>query len=115
MLKIKEVAQDTTRYDGAKNARHPKHLLHEVSAWPATYSAAPSPYRLGEVLATLISGPRSDEIAQELIRRFQDVRGLARAGMHELMSVKGIGALTAARILASIQIAQAYLTPDTTT
>ena len=82
------------------------------SAWPTAQTAVPATSLLPQALAVLVGGRSGGDIAGELLRRFRDVRGLARAGMHELMSVKGVGVQTAGRIQAAIQFAQVYLTPE---
>lgn len=112
MLKIKEATQITTSEGIARNTRHSKYALHEVSTWPATYNTTASPHRLAEMLTLLIGGPQATEVALQLAMRFKNVRGLARASVYDLLMVKGVGKQTAARIQAALQLARDYLLPE---
>jgi DNA repair protein RadC len=104
-----------TPYGQTKEAtmkRKRKYVMREANLWSTAYNPAPASPPLTDVLSALVGGPRAEAIAGELLRRFRDVRGLTRAGPHELMSVQGVGARTASRLQAAIQFAQAYLTPE---
>jgi DNA repair protein RadC len=98
-------------YEWKRRTSARRYKLHDELG-PMTRPATPSTQLLSQALTALVGGPHGEQLAGELLRRFRDVRGLARAGLPELMNVKGIGAQTAGRIQAAIQIAQVYLTPE---
>ncbi len=67
---------------------------------------------LVELLAAVIGGAQQIEIAEALIARFTDLRGLSRAHVAEIASIKGIGQPTAARIKAALALAQRLMMPE---
>lgn len=63
-----------------------------------------------ELLAILISSgtPRksAEQIAQELMEKFQSFRGMAEQDVKELMKIKGLGQVKLCRIAAAFEIAR---------
>jgi len=81
--------------------RHPGGKL--LRAGPDTLTDA-------ELLAVLISSgaPKksAEQIAQELISKFQSFRGMAEQDVKELMKIKGLGQVKLCRIAAAFEIAR---------
>jgi DNA repair protein RadC len=61
---------------------------------------------LHELLAAVIGGASQVEIAYELLRRFGDLPGLARASLADLRAIPGLGKAGAARIQAALELAR---------
>ena len=63
-----------------------------------------------ELLAIIISSgsPRkpAEQIAQELIEKFQSFRGMAEQDVKEFMKIKGLGQVKLCRIAAAFEIAR---------
>jgi DNA repair protein RadC len=59
---------------------------------------------LAELLAAIVGGQNQIEIAEDLLKCFGGLRGLYRAHVTEIGSVKGIGPQTAARLKAALAL-----------
>jgi len=83
------------------NWRHPGGKL--LRAGPETLTEA-------ELLAVLISSgtpqKSAEQIASELINKFQSFRGMADQDVKELMKIKGVGQVKLCRIAAAFEIAR---------
>ena len=64
---------------------------------------------LNELLAAVVGGPHQVEIALALLARFGDLAGLARAGVHELAQVDGLGQSRAAALQAALELGRRAL------
>jgi DNA repair protein RadC len=62
-----------------------------------------------ELLAVVLSGAQQIELAHDLLRRFEDLDGLARASIEELTLTQGLGAVGAVRIKAALEIGRRSL------
>jgi DNA repair protein RadC len=69
---------------------------------------------LVELLAAVVGGPRQIEVAHDLLGRFGDLDGLARASIQELSAVSGLGPAGAARLKAALELGRRALvaTPE---
>jgi DNA repair protein RadC len=65
-----------------------------------------------ELLATLIGGPRALNVALRLLEQRRSLHGVARAEAADLQRVSGIGATTAARLKAALEISRRLLLAD---
>ncbi len=87
-------------------------------ARPRERLLAEGPELLGtrELLAVLlrsgVCGTSSLHLADQLLRRFGDLRGLARARPEELSAVPGVGPAKAATLLAAFELARRLQGPD---
>jgi DNA repair protein RadC len=72
--------------------------------------AGPNTLTDSELLAILISSgapqKSAEQIAQELIEKFQSFRGMAEQDVKELMKIKGLGQVKLCRIAAAFEIAR---------
>ena len=72
--------------------------------------AGPNTLTDAELLAILISSgapqKSAEQIAQELIEKFQSFRGMAEQDVKELMKIKGLGQVKLCRIAAAFEIAR---------
>jgi DNA repair protein RadC len=72
--------------------------------------AGPNTLTDTELLAILISSgapqKSAEQIAQELIEKFQSFRGMAEQDVKELMKIKGLGQVKLCRIAAAFEIAR---------
>jgi len=72
--------------------------------------AGPNTLTDAELLAIIISSgsPRksAEQIAQELIEKFQSFRGMSEQDVKEFMKIKGLGQVKLCRIAASFEIAR---------
>ena len=76
--------------------------LREQPAYRVAQNA--SACNLTELLAAIIGGQNQIEIAEELLRRFGDLRGLHQAHLSEIGAVRGIGQQTAVRLKAALAL-----------
>jgi DNA repair protein RadC len=91
----------------------PKHFTTEGS-WShpggKLLRAGPDTLTDAELLAVLISSgapqKSAEQIAQELISKFQSFRGMAEQDVKELMKIKGLGQVKLCRIAAAFEIAR---------
>jgi len=67
---------------------------------------------LVELLAAVIGGVQQMEVAENLVLRYGDVHGLARAHVQDLANIKGIGNSTAVRIKAALGLSKEFLKPS---
>ena len=92
--------------------------LRELPAaeWPTTrlYFNGASALSTTELLAILLGSPHQLRDASALMAAFQGLTGLARANPSELQRQPGVGAATAARIKAALELGRRLLTerPD---
>ena len=59
---------------------------------------------LTELLAALIGGARQLEIAETLITRYQTIRNISIASIHEMATIKGLGISSAVRLKAALEL-----------
>ena len=83
--------------------------LREQPAYRVAQNAAAC--SLAELLSAVIGGAQQIEIAEALLARFGDLRGLFRAHIAEIASVHGIGQQTAIRLKAALALGQRLLDP----
>ena len=91
----------------------PKHFTTEGS-WRhpggKLLRAGPDTLTDAELLAVLISSgapqTSAEQIALELISKFQSFRGMAEQDVKELMKIKGLGQVKLCRIAAAFEIAR---------
>jgi DNA repair protein RadC len=91
----------------------PKHFTTEGS-WRhpggKLLRAGPETLTDAELLAVLISSgapqKSAEQIAQDLISKFQSFRGMAEQDVKELMKIKGLGQVKLCRIAAAFEIAR---------
>ncbi len=67
---------------------------------------------LGIVIRNGEGGRTAIDLGRELLDRFGDLGGVARAGIREICSVKGIGPAKAAQIKAAIELGRRYQKPS---
>jgi DNA repair protein RadC len=70
-----------------------------------------------ELLAALLGGDTQLEIAEALLGRFEDLKGLLAASPEEIAGIRGIGAVKASRIKAALELGRqaAFPFPDRAT
>ncbi len=66
---------------------------------------------LGIILRTGAGGRTAVDLGRELLEKFGDLAGVARAGVKELREVKGIGPAKAAEIKAAIELGRRHQKP----
>ncbi|MEO0005411.1 MAG: UPF0758 domain-containing protein [candidate division WOR-3 bacterium] len=84
-----------------RNWQHPGGKLRELGADKLTDA---------ELLAILISsgikGKTAEDIANEILRRFNSFRGMANQPFREFLKIKGLGMVKMTRIAAAFEIAR---------
>lgn len=86
-----------------------KHPLHETPAWRVAYNPeAPS---LPDLLAVLIGGSQSSDVAQRLLERFGQAREIDAALVDELATIKGVSLATATRLKAALALGRRLMDP----
>ena len=83
--------------------------LRERPAYRVSYRAEDC--SVLELLAALLGGKDQLEVAGALLSRFESLRGLSRASIHELTSVYGVGMARAAGIKAALELAKRSAQP----
>lgn len=71
----------------------------------------PRACNLVELLAAIIGGQEQIEIAQEIVKRFENIDRLIQANSFELQQVQGIGESTAIRLKAAMTLSKRLLEP----
>lgn len=87
----------------AKNPkwRHPGGKLRELSAESLTDEEL-----LAILISTGISGKTAEDVAKELLEKFNSFKGLANQPLKELLKIKGLGDVKVIRIAAAFEIAK---------
>src|SRR5579859_2622857 len=65
-----------------------------------------------ELLAAVIGGPKSLDIALDLLNQFGSLHNIARTNAADLTQIDGIGNAAAARLIAAIEISRRLLAPE---
>lgn len=61
-----------------------------------------------ELLSVVLSGKNALELAETLLKRFENLRRIASASLQELQAIKGIGPVKALEIVACLEIARRF-------
>jgi DNA repair protein RadC len=67
---------------------------------------------LAILLRTGTCGKSAVTLAQELLRKFKNLKGLSRASLRELLSVKGLGEAKAVTLIAALELGRRVGTED---
>jgi DNA repair protein RadC len=92
------------------HARRPDPVVRETPAYRVCADSAAC--STAELLATLIGGPRALPVALSLLEQRRSLHGVARAQAADLQRVPGVGARTAARLKAALEISRRLLLDD---
>jgi len=96
-MKKKKLQRDKTQ----QKWRHPGGKLREKGADVLTDVEL-----LAILISTGIKNKSSEQIAQELLEKFNSFKGLANQPLKKLLSVKGLGDVKIIRIAAAFEIAK---------